>query len=93
MVPLIQNPRFQYDQLLKFSVESLLKIYLHEKLAQNLLKFCFELLQEKIQSYQKFKNVLLSYFDPGTYRLKKNKTKKLVLLENKNGRSFFNLLT
>ena len=51
--PLIQNPRFQYDQLSKFSVESLLKIYLHEKLPQNLLKFSFELLHEKIQTSTK----------------------------------------
>ena len=78
----VQNPRFQYSKLSRFDVDSLLKIYLDENLPENLLKFCIELLQAKIQSYQKYKNVLLAFFDSGTYIEMKNRL-------NRNEREFW----
>ena len=67
LVELVQNPRYQYAKLSNIAVEHLIKIYLNDQLSENLFKFSFELLQAKIQNYQKYKNVLLAYFDSGTY--------------------------
>ena len=64
------NPRYAYSKLNNYPPDLLLKIYLHENLPENFFKFTYEILSEKIQSYQKVKTTILAYFDAGTFETK-----------------------